>query len=510
MKQFHSAVIACLFAAFLAFACESDLNTAFSGDDEQGPVLSDGDSEGIQADYEGEADIGEDDCGEKDTTDSDGSEQADGDNAEYEYAEGDGADVNEPDGDQSESDPSDGDQDSGGTDYPDSDPDLPDSDPDVADPDPDIEAEQEEDVEVSCENCGSFTGLYCVAWLEGSGCGYLENLDQLVIMVAENPDEWCGFVVTELAQFGLIGEVVGCEFTGYPVMDGLCIVSSDPLAGTFTVNCLGLCNVIFDRNSCQTDGDAGEDDQAETDVADPEPAEIDCSNCDEFAGDYCVESMVGANCGALGDPAGISAAVTENPERECGFIIEASSDFGVETVEIDGCEFSETEIMGICTASSDPVEGTFTVACPGICDIVLSQSACAETDGDAGEGDQSEEDGAEAELVEIDCSDCDDFAGDYCFESAVGMGCSYMGDLSGLVISVTEDPSVYCGFIFEDQDGGVFPLTGCNFQNLPAADGFCMLSSNPDAVIISLSCGGICDITLGKSACAGRKRAWQW
>ncbi|RJO66533.1 MAG: hypothetical protein C4523_12150, partial [Myxococcales bacterium] len=128
----------------------------------------------------------------------------------------------------------------------------------------------------------------------------------------------------------------------------------------------------------ETDGDETDGDETDGDETDGDTdGDVDCTGCEAFPGEYCIESQSGSFCGTLA----IQNAVVAEAEGDCAFTVTVYTGIlDPQTIPITGCVFENVEILNSCTINSEE-DGGIAVNCPGICDVVFSKSAC-DTDGD--------------------------------------------------------------------------------------------------------------------------------
>ena len=156
-----------------------------------------------------------------------------------------------------------------------------------------------------------------------------------------------------------------------------------------------------------SDGDLSDGDMSDGDMSDGDIEDI-CSACDEFSGEYCIESATGQACDFL-DLAHITIA--PSPVGYCVFNVTVSNSAGESlSFEVLGCDYPEENILDICTVSLSP-EGVISVSC-GICEYILTKEACLE-DGDVVDGDWTDGDMTDGDLTDGDWTDGDWTDGDW-------------------------------------------------------------------------------------------------
>ncbi len=114
-----------------------------------------------------------------------------------------------------------------------------------------------------CPECADFPGQYCILSQEGAGCA---ALGVQYIVVSEDPDTECGFIVTSVLDGQPNADIPmqGCTFVNTPFGD-FCTITSLP-DGTFTADCSGMCSYVFSKDVCVPDGDVVDGDVADGDV----------------------------------------------------------------------------------------------------------------------------------------------------------------------------------------------------------------------------------------------------
>ena len=169
--------------------------------------------------------------------------------------------------------------------------------------------------EASCENrCGYFPGKYCLESTNGEEAICNDFFAQGVppLRVANPNFTDCSFQIWSSGMF--ITNVDGCDFSdvylGNYRLHG-CLLSSSSSGQTLNLSCRsGQCGAVLKKTSCgETDGDEdsvegdtvvdGDVDAPESE-AEHEEEEITCpSECANFVGRYCQESITGDICGTM-------------------------------------------------------------------------------------------------------------------------------------------------------------------------------------------------------------------